>query len=351
MVNVLLYCSYSGSAVGYQKAVVDESEKTVRSPRDGEIPKLVSQIWTHGGAHAAAGFSDGAAYFLVKRMNYQNENKQRDEQGRKVFMNCAFTGSDRVELQQLADGFIMCYQAAVRKLGDLLVMDESEIGYTIQDFDGLHDLLSSCIAAGRQVRTSWVGMLNSAISFVALEGDWNYFAAQNGVPASPRPRNMMESRAYQRMLEESRTEFSSLTAEPDPPPPKPPVVTPDTLRKEQPGEMPPVPETKAPSTEKKPSGEEPKAGPMKTVPKPPAQQQPGDGKALEDLEKRVTDKFRKELAKEKDGAKASQKRLEERNSQIEQEVKRQGLWIKAALALAAAGVLLTLILHGWGGGR
>lgn len=347
MISVLLYCSYSGSAVGFQQAVVDESERTVRSPREGELPKLVGQIWTHGGAHSAAGFQEGTAYFLVKRMACQNMDKQRNEPGRKVFMNCAFAGGDRVETQQLADGFFACYQAAMQKLGGLLVVNDTEIGYTIQDFDGLHALLSSCIKAGRTVRPSRVGALNSPISFIALEGDWAYFTSQAGVPASPRPMHMMEAAAYQRMLAESRTELPSPPVEPNPPPK--PSAPPDPQEKAHPAETPPVPKAEAASPEKTPSGEGLKEALPEEMPKRPAP--PGDANAMEALEKRVTEAVRRELAEERDSARASQKSLEEQISRMERTLKRQSVWIKTALALAAAGVLLTLVLHGWGGGR
>ena len=66
MINVFLYCSYSGSPVGYQKAFVDLQARTVRRPREDDIPPLVNQIMMHGGTAAAAGCDAGTEYFLVK---------------------------------------------------------------------------------------------------------------------------------------------------------------------------------------------------------------------------------------------------------------------------------------------
>lgn len=342
MVNVLLYCSYSGSAVGYQKAVVDKDQKIVRSPQKGEIPKLVDQIWTHGGAIAAAGVSDGTPYFLMKRIEYQNENKQLDEQGRKVFMNCAFTGSNHKELQQFADGFFSFYQAAVKKLGDLLVVDDTEIGYTIQDFDGLHALVSFCVEAGKRVRVSQIGTLEGAISFVALEGDWAYFVKQNSIPAASKPATMLESKAYQRMLEKGQKDL--ILPEPETPPPRRPDARPVT-KPERPAE------TVENSKEiKKPPATEREASAAKTE-KPPAAPEsqrdmprPDYEKSLKDMERHITDTLLDKLEQEKT---TSHQRAEEQNSRLE----RQGFWIKVAIVLSAVAVLLTLILHNWGGGK
>lgn len=325
MINVFLYCSYSGSAVGYQKAVVDRTGKTVRSPREGEIPKLVNQIWTHGGAIAAAGIDEGVPYFLMKRVEYLNEAKQRDEQGRKVFMNCAFTGNDRSELRQFADGFFSRYQASVKMLGDLLAVDDTEIGYTIQNFDGLDRLLSSCLEAGKRVHTSYVGTLEGAISFIALEGDWAYFVKQNHVPSAPRPKVMLESKAYERMLTESRKDISLL--EPETPPPKWPDVPPRMELSQRPVKAAPsIVEAKDAVTES--------AQPDAKRDQPPVMFEPKRSKqdyekSLGEMEKRFTSKLCK----------------------MEEKVNGQGLLVKAALALSAAAVLLALILHNWGGGQ
>lgn len=300
MIKLLLYCSYSGSAVGYQRAIVDEAAKTVRRPREGEVPKLVGQIWTHGGASAAAGVEGASAYFLVKRMEYQNRDKQQDEQGRKVYMNCAFTGNSRTELQYLADGFLSHYKAAVLELGDLLTVDDSEIGYTIQDFDRFQRLVRACISAGKGIRTARVGALEGAISFVALEGDWSYFTSQNAVPAFPRPKTMLTAADYQRMLAESRESF---------PPP-------EANR----AEKPPVPP-------------------------------PGPAGLSADTERRMVKLLQEELAQERTRLETVRRDLLNRLEQLEQKIKRQDLWIKLELALSLAAILLTLLLHYWGGGQ
>lgn len=340
MINVFLYCSYSGSAVGYQRAVVDEAAQTVRSPREGEIPRLIHQIWTHGGASAAAGVDGGKPYFLVKRIEYQNENKQRDEQGRKVFMNCAFTGDDREELRRFADGFFACYQAAVKRLGELLEVDDTEIGYTLRDFDGLHGLLSSCVEAGRRVRVSRVGPLERSVSFIALEGDWAYFVKQNECPAVPRPGVMMESKAYQRMLAESRQDFSA--PEPDTPPPKRPDIVPAAETK-----TPPAGEERTAGKREQASSEAAAAAKAET-PAPDTQERPERDTSPQEPEDRAAGGAREDEAHTE---KTAWERAEVRFTQLEEEVKRQALWVKAAAALSAVAILLALILHNWGGGQ
>lgn len=343
MINVFLYCSYSGSAVGYQRAVADEAGKTVRSPREGEIPRLINQIWTHGGASAAAGVDDGTPYFLVKRMEYQNENKQRDEQGRKVFMNCAFTGDDREELRCFADGFFACYRAAVEKLGDLLVVDDTEVGYTIRDFDGLRGLISSCVEAGRRIPATRVGRLEKSVSFIALEGDWAYFVKQNNVPAVQRPGVEMESKAYRQMLADSRQDFSV------PEPPAPPPKRPDA---------PPAAETESPSAgkgqpevkkERTPS-EETAAQAARPAP-PETQKQAERERPPKEPGNRLPGVSREDCEQKSRTAKDAWEKAETRITQIEEDVKRQALWVKVAAALSAAAVLLALILHNWGGGQ
>lgn len=340
MINVLLYCSYSGSAVGYQQAIVDEAAKTVRRPREGEVPRLVGQIWTHGGARAAAGCVRGNAYFLIKRMDYQDKDKQQDEQGRKVYMNCAFTGNDRTELQYLADGFLSCYKAAVQALGDLLVIDDTEIGYTIQDLDGLHRLLASCVAAGRRLPSSRTGALEGAISFVALEGDWSYFTAQNDIPALPRPKTMLAASAYQQMLAEGLETF---------PPPEPAIPASKPVAATPAAEEDPAP-VRAAALAETASSSEPEAPKKRAASERPASKQ--ESPTLPpDLEERVTGMFRGELAQERTRTQNVQQKLFAQNERMEKELKKQKLWLKVALAVSAAAVLLSLILHNWGGGR
>ncbi len=338
MIKLLLYCSYSGSAVGYQRAIVDEAAKTVRRPREGEVPKLVGQIWTHGGASAAAGVEGAGAYFLVKRMEYQNRDKQQDEQGRKVYMNCAFTGNSRAELQYLADGFLSHYKAAVLELGDLLTVDDSEIGYTIQDFDRFQRLVRACISAGRRIRTSRVGVLEGAISFVALEGDWSYFTSQNAVPAFPRPKTMLTAADYQRMLAESRESFPPPEQEASPP--KPPAA-PAVPRKAE--AVPPVP----PAPPAPPVPPPPEANRAEKPPVPP----PDPAGLSADAERRMAKLLQEELAQERTRLETIRRDLLNRLEQLEQKIKRQDLWIKVNLALSLAAILLTLLLHYWGGGR
>lgn len=218
MLRLFLYCSYSGSAAGYQKAVVDAAEKTVRKDRGGEIPEPVSYIWTHGGARAAAGWSRGSGYFLVKKIAYLNEGKQRDEQGRKVFMNCALAGEDRQELEYAANGFLACYKAASRGLGELLVMDESDIGYTIRDFAGLAAWFEQCIHAGRAAQPR-VRVSERPISFIVLEADWEYFIGQcraASLRGAACPPNPMSDEVYTKLLERSLEEFPAPPAPPAP---------------------------------------------------------------------------------------------------------------------------------------
>ncbi len=334
MIKLLLYCSYSGSAVGYQRAIVDEAAKTVRRPREGEVPKLVGQIWTHGGASAAAGVEGASAYFLVKRMEYQNRDKQQDEQGRKVYMNCAFTGNSRTELQYLADGFLSHYKAAVLELGDLLTVDDSEIGYTIQDFDRFQRLVRACISAGKGIRTARVGALEGAISFVALEGDWSYFTSQNAVPAFPRPKTMLTAADYQRMLAESRESFPPPEQEASPP--KPPAAPAVPGKAEA---VPPVPPA--------PPAPPPEANRAEKPPVPP----PGPAGLSADTERRMVKLLQEELAQERTRLETVRRDLLNRLEQLEQKIKRQDLWIKLELALSLAAILLTLLLHYWGGGQ
>ncbi len=335
MIKLLLYCSYSGSAVGYQRAIVDEAAKTVRRPREGEVPKLVGQIWTHGGASAAAGVEGASAYFLVKRMEYQNRDKQQDEQGRKVYMNCAFTGNSRTELQYLADGFLSHYKAAVLELGDLLTVDDSEIGYTIQDFDRFQRLVRACISAGKRIRTARVGALEGAISFVALEGDWSYFTSQNAVPAFPRPKTMLTAADYQRMLAESRESFPPPEQEASPP--KPPAAPAVPGKAEAVPPVPPAPPAPPP----------PEANRAEKPPVPP----PGPAGLSADTERRMVKLLQEELAQERTRLETVRRDLLNRLEQLEQKIKRQDLWIKLELALSLAAILLTLLLHYWGGGQ
>lgn len=221
MLKLLLYCSYSGSAVGYQKAVVDIIEKNVRRDRGYEIPEPVSYIWTHGGARAAAGQHKGSGYFLAKKISYLNEYRQRDEQGRKVFMNCALIGEDLQELEFAANGFLACYKAATRTLGNLLVVDDTDIGYTVQDFEELERWFERCIQAGKTAPVR-VKVAEKPISFIVLEADWEYFISQcrvvslKGVVCPPNP---MSDETYLRLIDKSREEFPiplAMTAEEQP---------------------------------------------------------------------------------------------------------------------------------------
>lgn len=202
MINMLLYCSYNGSAMGYRQAVVDMEEHSVRRGRNGEIPSIVDVIWTHGGARAAAGCDkDGVEYFLAKRIEYHNEKKDRDEAGRTIYINCAFTGTKKGELRTFANGFLACFQEAIQRLGDLIVtVDDGNIGYTIQDYDGLELLLSSCMEAGR-VAKAVIRNIDRLVSFVALEADWDYFVKQNRIPG-------LEKKPYQCIREEKYLEIT-----------------------------------------------------------------------------------------------------------------------------------------------
>lgn len=202
MINMFLYCSYNGSAVGYRQAVVDMEAHNVRRERNGEIPSVVDVIWTHGGARAAAGCDkDGVEYFLAKRIEYQNEKKDRDEAGHMVYINCAFTGTKKGELRTFANGFLACFQEAVQSLGNLIVtVDDGNIGYTIQDYDGLELLLSSCMEAGR-VAKAVIRNIDRLVSFVALEADWDYFVKQNRIPG-------LEKKPYQCIREQKYLEIT-----------------------------------------------------------------------------------------------------------------------------------------------
>ena len=206
MINVFLYCSYSGSPVGYQKAFVDLQARTVRRPREDDIPPLVNQIMMHGGTAAAAGCDAGTEYFLVKHFEYRNDSLPPNTPGKKVFLNCAFTGGSPDEMQSLANGFLLCFRAVSRKLGGLLVLNDSEIGYTVTDLGGLQALIASCIAAGGGGSQAKVRMTGAQISFIVLEGDWDYFLSQNRISAQC-PQNCMKIRQYRNMLDTSREDL------------------------------------------------------------------------------------------------------------------------------------------------
>ena len=61
--------------------------------------------------------------------------------------------------------------------------------------------------------------------------------------------------------------------------------------------------------------------------------------------------LQEELAQERTRLETVRRDLLNRLEQLEQKIKRQDLWIKVDLALSLAAILLTLLLHYWGGGQ
>ena len=55
MIKVYLYCSYNGSAVGYQMTYVDREKREVIHSSRRVIPEIISNLWTHSGATSRHG--------------------------------------------------------------------------------------------------------------------------------------------------------------------------------------------------------------------------------------------------------------------------------------------------------
>lgn len=322
MINVLLYCSYNGSAVGYQMSVVDLSEKSVRRARDREMPSIINQIWTHGGASAAAGCVDGNNYFLVKRIEYQNEAKQRDEMGRKIFMNCAFTSGDQAVLQNFANGFFAYYKVVIQKLGDLLVVDDSEIGYTIQDFDALDALISLCTTLGNKVSPK-ISVTEETISFIALEANWNYFAEQNKNLKVSCPRNVLNAKTYKEMMEKSRSAF-----------PETKPMTEETDKKsgvvQNPAEI-----EKTIATEKSTETEKIVKIEKSNVVK----------EEHTDIDEKITSTIRRELESKNVKDNFNKQQFENRIAHVESELRHQNKQMKLAMAVIAVAAILVVLLR------
>lgn len=215
MIKFYLYCSYSGSAVGYQMTYADRNNREVIHSSRGVIPDIISDLWTHSGASFIAGqASPDMNYVVIKNIDYTNPQKQLDMLGRKVYMNCAITGGadDALDMKYLTEGFLKCYNAAAGLMCDMLELCRSRAGYTV-DFDKLERLLASCLRAGKHSGLGFSVNFDKKVTAVALDADWAYFCEQNKVNKFLKPSVVISLGEYKALIAQSENSFGDESAE------------------------------------------------------------------------------------------------------------------------------------------
>ena len=147
-------------------------------------------------------------YVVFKSIDYTNPQKQLDELGRKVYMNCAFSGGDgdALELKYLAEGFLKYYNAAARMMCDMLELCRNTAGYTV-NFDLLERLIEECVNAGKMNVSSYKVNFDKQVSAVALDADWAYFCEQNKVNKLLKPNVLISYNEYKNLIMNSKNSF------------------------------------------------------------------------------------------------------------------------------------------------
>lgn len=198
MTDIFLYCSYNLAASGYQLSKVDNiNEKMILINRDNIklIPPMVKTIFTHGGAKIVLGqYQNDRAYFVIKGIVNENQEKSRDEQGRKVFVNVAFVWDDRdtSQMTRVSQYILGNFSDFSRELCNMIEVKNDAIGYEVK-YEKLNGFLkqfrqgtlhfddaSNSVKYLNMIKNIDISPKNS-FSFVVLESSWKYFFDMNGI--------------------------------------------------------------------------------------------------------------------------------------------------------------------------
>lgn len=213
MIYPVLYCSYKGSPVGYQMslAYMEQRELIPSVEAAGRIPPSVKNYFSHGGANAICGYdSISRVYFmLAKRIEIEDESKRFDEMGRKVFINIALFSPNREEITVLTKGFFGQYNAIRKAFSELLLLDDSVLGYQA-NFPVLQQVIDSSIAYGSSPYCPdllGVSYSEAAISFASVEAGWDYFAKMCKLSPADKPRTCISKENYEGQLQSSSVDL------------------------------------------------------------------------------------------------------------------------------------------------
>lgn len=198
MIDVFLYCSYNLAAAGYQLSKADyTNEKMTLINRENlnMIPGMVKTIFTHGGAKIVLGqYQSDKIYFILKGIVNENQEKNRDEQGRKVFVNIAFVGTstDAKRMTELGQYVLGNFPEFSREICNMIIVKNDAIGYEanysqLKEFlnrFGQGRILFMEAASGNKyldaVKRINISSINN-FAFVVLDSSWKYFFDMCGI--------------------------------------------------------------------------------------------------------------------------------------------------------------------------
>ena len=198
MIDVFLYCSYNLAAAGYQLSKADYTdEKMILINRENLnlIPGMVKTIFTHGGAKVVLGqYQSDKIYFIIKGIVNENQEKSRDEQGRKVFGNIAFVcgNNDAKRLTELAQYVLGNFPEFSREICSMISVKNDAIGYEANYYQ-LKEFLNRFrqgrilfeeSASGNKyldlIKRINISSANN-FAFVVLDSSWKYFFDMCGI--------------------------------------------------------------------------------------------------------------------------------------------------------------------------
>lgn len=129
------YCSYKFSPTGFQLQCYDGATgKTLRRDETNSDDKLISHLFSHGGAESAFGCSEpGRYYFLIKQIKIIDTELSQVDKGYQWYINLAVS-ADKDELpllQAIAYWAYTDFEAFKKAVYDTLSLGDDEISFRV----------------------------------------------------------------------------------------------------------------------------------------------------------------------------------------------------------------------------
>lgn len=180
MVHVFFICS--SPYVGYTLRKADYAQKAMLPCTQQDMTALGYKVFNSSGSYMVLGTFEGRRYFHTR----QSESEHYDEQGRRIYANIAFLGSnagDTAVINAIAAYTFFEEEAFYAEMADMITLRDD--GFTV-DFDSLAAFLkrfenpctieTQSAEAGRVFRAITSG--SGELDFIVRESTWNYFVKQ-----------------------------------------------------------------------------------------------------------------------------------------------------------------------------